>query len=363
MQQDAPQQRGATGLWTDLYQLTMMQAYLAEPFRETATFELFFRKLPAQRNYLVAAGLEEALRFLEAVRFDDQALSYLAEQPQFEDWFIDALADFRFTGEVWAVPEGTCVFPDEPVLQVRAPLPEAQLVESYLLNQIHLHSLIASKAARVVTAAEGRGLVDFGFRRAHGFDAGRALARSSYIAGIGATSNVVAGQEFGIPVSGTMAHSFVEAHKDELDAFRAFAEVFPESILLIDTYDTLEGAENVIRLARLGRAGGVGEAGPAEARRRGAGAGEDRRQRRAGRVQHRRAGARRGAHRRLRGGDASGREPGSAIPRLCLQAGGVRRGAADEALIGQGHPAGDEAGVPLLRRPGAGRARFDRPRG
>ena len=237
-------------LLTDLYQLTMAQAYLREGLEEPAVFTLSVRRLPAARNYILACGLADVLDFLENVRFNDGDLDYLAGLPHFTAAFLDHLRAFRFTGDVHAVPEGTPVFADEPILEVVAPLPQAQLIETFLLNQIHLQTLLASKAARVVAAAAGRPVIDFGLRRMHGADAGMKAARAFYIAGVSATSNVLAGRTFGIPVTGTMAHSYVQAHDSELEAFRAFVGLYPDTTLLVDTYDTMAGVENVIRLAQ-----------------------------------------------------------------------------------------------------------------
>lgn len=239
-----------SALLTDLYEFTMVDAYLAEGMHEEAVFSLFVRKLPARRNYLLACGLEEALSFLEALRFTPPQVEYLASLGLFSDELPRYLERFRFTGDVYALPEGTPVFGEEPLLEVVAPLPEAQLVETYLINQMQLQTMAASKAARVVHAAAGRPVVDFGVRRMHGADAGLKVARAAYIAGAEATSTVLAGQLYGIPVSGTMAHSYVQAHDDELEAFRAYVRRFPQGTLLVDTYDTLRGVEKVIRLAR-----------------------------------------------------------------------------------------------------------------
>jgi nicotinate phosphoribosyltransferase len=236
-------------LLTDLYQLTMVQAYWKEGMREEAVFTLFCRRLPEKRNYLLACGLEDALQYLETARFTPESLEYLATLPWFSKEFLQQLGSFRFTGDVYAVPEGTPVFADEPIVEVVAPIAEGQLVESLLMNQIHFQTLIASKASRVVTAAEGRTVVDFGLRRMHGADAALKGARASYIAGVAASSNVLAGQVYGIPVAGTMAHSYIQAHDQELTAFRAFLQLYPETILLVDTYDTIHGVQNVIALA------------------------------------------------------------------------------------------------------------------
>lgn len=239
-----------TAAFTDQYELTMAQAYYREGMTDRAVFELFFREIQPTRNFLLTAGLADALDFLERLTFSDSDLEYLRGQSVFEDAFIDRLADFRFTGDVYAMPEGTVAFADEPVLQVIAPMPEAQIVETAMLNRINAQTVIASKAARVVIAARDRAVVDFGMRRAFGADGAMALARSSYIAGAKSTSNVLAGKRLGIPIGGTMAHSYIQAHDDEMEAFRQFAALYPETVLLVDTYDTLVGIDKVIELAR-----------------------------------------------------------------------------------------------------------------
>lgn len=239
----------AEGLFTDLYELTMAQAYQAEAMDQPAVFELFFRKLPKKRNFVVTAGLADVLDYLEHMAFDADDLEYLRSQGQFSEPLLHRLRDFRFTGDVYAVPEGTIVFPNEPVVQVVAPILEAQLLETYVLNQVHFQSVIATKAARVVLAAAGRAIVDFGSRRAHGIDAALKVARASYLAGAAGTSNVLAGKRYGIPLFGTMAHSYIQAHNDELSAFRQFADMYPGTTLLVDAYDTLHGVRNVIALA------------------------------------------------------------------------------------------------------------------
>jgi len=240
-----------SALYTDLYQLTMLQAYWREEMNETAVFDLFVRRLK-DRNYLLACGLEQALEFLETLSFSDEALDYLADQEQFDDAFLDWLADFEFTGDVHAVPEGTPVFPDEPILEVVAPIGEAQLVETFLLNQITFQTMVASKASRVVEAARrgnaDRLVADFGMRRLHGTDAAMKGARAAYIAGVDATSNVAAGHAYNLPITGTMAHSYVEAHDSEREALRAFSDLYPETVLLVDTYDTLNGVRKAIDL-------------------------------------------------------------------------------------------------------------------
>jgi len=235
-------------LVTDLYELTMLQAYWHERMQGRAVFSLFFRRLPARRNYMVACGTGDVLDYLETLHFSSESLDHLAGLGRFSDAFLRWLADFRFTGDVHAMPEGTPVFPNEPLLQVEAPIAQAQLVESYLMNQVHLQTVLASKASRVVTAARGRPVVDFGLRRMHGVDAGIRGVRAYYVAGLAATSNVLAGQIYGMSVTGTMAHSYIQAHEDELHAFRAFAALYPDTTLLVDTYDTLEGVRRVIRL-------------------------------------------------------------------------------------------------------------------
>jgi nicotinate phosphoribosyltransferase len=228
----------------------MLQAYAEEQMNETAVFSLFVRRLPEQRNYLLACGLDDALSYIETLRFDTAALTYLASLGRFNDAFLERLARFHFSGDVYAVAEGTPVFALEPILEVVAPIAEAQLLETFLMNQIHLQTVVASKAARVVEAARGRTVIDFGLRRMHGTDAGLKAARACSIAGVAATSNVAAGQAYGLAVAGTMAHSYVQAHDDEFEAFRAFARLYPETVLLVDTYDTVEGVRKVVQLAR-----------------------------------------------------------------------------------------------------------------
>ncbi|HSD09463.1 MAG TPA: nicotinate phosphoribosyltransferase [Candidatus Binatia bacterium] len=236
-------------LLTDLYQLKMLQAYFEEEMEARATFDLFVRQMPPTRNFLVACGLDDALDFLETLSFDAQAIAHLARFGQFSTRFLDWLSRLRFTGDVFAVPEGTALFAAEPILEVVAPLPQAQLVETFLTNQVHLQTVLASKAARIVMAAGGRTIVDFGLRRTHGADAGLKAARSLFIAGVSATSNVLAGALYGIPVAGTMAHSYVQAHDDERSAFRRFIELYPDTVVLVDTYDTHQGVRTVVDLA------------------------------------------------------------------------------------------------------------------
>jgi len=227
-----------------------MQAYLAHGETMTAVFEFFVRKFPARRGFLLAAGLEQVLDFLEELRFSPAEIDWLAHTGRFDKSLLDQLASFRFTGDVHAMPEGRVFFSNEPILRVTAPMPQAQLVETRLINILHYQSLIASKAARMVLAAPGKLLVDFGLRRAHGAEAGLMAARASYIAGFAGTATVLAEEQFGIPTFGTMAHSFVEAFDSESDAFEGFARARPQNLtLLIDTYDTEAAAEKVVALA------------------------------------------------------------------------------------------------------------------
>ncbi len=237
-------------LLMDLYQLTMAQGYFQSRKVAPASFSLFVRAYPPGRGYFVSAGLEDVLNFLEEFAFQPEDIDYLHSTEIFADEFLDFLKDLRFTGEVWAVPEGRLFFKDEPVLEVTAPVIEAQLVESFIINQVNLQALIASKAARCVHAAQGRAVVDFALRRAQGIDAGMKAARASYIGGCNSTSNTLAGKRYGIPIVGTMAHSFVSSFEHEIDAFRSFVASFPaNSTLLIDTYDTLAGARRAIAVA------------------------------------------------------------------------------------------------------------------
>ncbi len=241
---------GDGALLTDLYQLTMLQAYRAEGMAEEAVFELFVRELPRGRGFLLAAGLEQALDWLETLRFTEDELAWLADSGRLRTDFIAWLRALRFSGAVHALPEGSVCFAGEPLLRVCAPLPEAQLVETRLLNLLHLQTLVASKAARCVLAAPSKRLVDFGLRRAHGAEAGLLAARAAYLAGFAGTATVAAGARFGIPLFGTMAHSLVQAHASEADAFLGFARSQPDNVvLLIDTYDTEAAAATVVELA------------------------------------------------------------------------------------------------------------------
>jgi nicotinate phosphoribosyltransferase len=244
-------------LLIDLYELTMADAYLANGMTEPAVFEFFVRKLPARRGFLLAAGLDQAIDYLTSLCFDGEALAWISRSGRFSARLIDYLRDFRFTGDVDAMPEGTAFFPNEPILRVTAPMPQAQLVETRLMNLLNFETLIASKAARMVLAAPGKELVDFGARRAHGAEAALLAARASYIAGFGGSATVLAEPQFGIPIFGTMAHSFIEANDDEATAFERFALARPGGlVLLIDTYDTERAAGKVVTLAeKLARRG------------------------------------------------------------------------------------------------------------
>lgn len=237
-------------LLTDLYQLTMLQGYHDAGMNEIAVFEFFVRRLRPGRGFLVAAGLEQALDYLEDLHFSQDELDWLASTGRFDGGFLAGLETLRFTGDVHAMPEGTVFFPNEPILRVTAPISQAQLVETRLINLLHFQTLIASKAARMKLAAPDRLLVDFGLRRAHGAEAGLLAARASYLAGFSGSSTVLAGMRFGIPLFGTMAHSFVQAHGDEALAFEHFADAQPGNVvLLIDTWDTEAAAQKVVALA------------------------------------------------------------------------------------------------------------------
>ncbi|ALA60224.1 nicotinate phosphoribosyltransferase [Nitrospira moscoviensis] len=245
-------------LLTDLYELTMAHAYLQHGMEQPAVFEFFVRKLPARRQFLIAAGLEQVIEFLLQLRLTDEEVRWLESTGRFAPALLDYLRRLRFAGDVEAVPEGTIFFPHEPILRITAPLPVAQLVESRVMNLLNFQTMIASKAARSVLVAGGKPLIDFGLRRAHGAEAGLLAARASYLAGFAGTATVLAGMAYGIPLYGTMAHSFVQAHQDEAAAFAHFAESQPDNILLlIDTYDTEEAARKVVRLAPALRARGL----------------------------------------------------------------------------------------------------------
>jgi nicotinate phosphoribosyltransferase len=245
-------------LLTDLYQINMMQAYLDHGATDTAVFEFFARTLPARRGFLLAAGLQQALEFLESLRFSADEIAWLKSTGRFKPNLLDYLADFRFSGDVHAMPEGTVFFANEPILRITAPLPQAQFVESRLINIVHFQSLIASKAARMRLAAPDKVLVDFGLRRAHGAEAGLMAARASYLTGFAGTATVLAGEMFGLPLYGTMAHSFIETFDDETAAFESFARARPDNlVLLLDTYDTEAAAHKVVKLAPRLQAAGI----------------------------------------------------------------------------------------------------------
>jgi nicotinate phosphoribosyltransferase len=248
----------ASALLTDLYQINMIQAYLDHGETKTAVFEFFIRNLPGRRGFLVAAGLEQALDFLENLRFSAAEIEWLKSTGRFGENLLDYFAEFCFSGDVHAMAEGTVFFANEPILRVTAPLPQAQFVESRLINILHFQTLIAAKAARMILAAPNKLLVDFGLRRAHGAEAGLMAARASYIEGFAGTATVLAGEQFGIPIYGTMAHSFIEAFDDEMAAFTAFAQARPDNlVLLLDTYDTEVAARKVVALAPRLKAAGI----------------------------------------------------------------------------------------------------------
>ncbi len=238
-------------LITDLYQLTMDAAYWQNKKNEVSTFDLFIRKMPENWGYFVAAGLEDVIEYVEQLHFAEEDVAYLKSLKLFSGEYLKALYDFRFSGDLWAMPEGTIAFPNEPLLRVTAPLIEAQLLETYLLNKINFQTMIATKASRVVLAAQGKPVFEFGLRRAHDESAGMKGARAAYIGGCVGTSNVEAGRVYGISPKGTHAHSLVMAFDNELDAFRAYVKTFPNNAtLLIDTYEVMQGAKNAIIIAK-----------------------------------------------------------------------------------------------------------------
>lgn len=239
-----------SALFTDRYELNMAEAWRAERMTGIAVFEVAYRRLPANRDYILAAGLADVLKFLSEFRFSPEDLTWLRMKSGLSESFIEFLEGLRFTGDVYAVPEGTPVFPNEPLLQVRAPIIEAQLVETAILNAMHFQSLVLTKAARMIKAAKGRMVVDFGSRRAPGVDAALSGARAFYMAGGYGTSNVLAARKWGIPAFGTMAHSYIQAHESEAGAFEAFASLFPAATFLVDTYDSLEGVRLVADLRK-----------------------------------------------------------------------------------------------------------------
>lgn len=244
-----PRSEPVSGLFTDLYELTMTRAYLEQGMTGTAVFSLFVRRLPEQRNFLLACGIDTVVDALERLAFSDDDVAWLAAQPGWSPRLLDWARNYRFRGDVHAVAEGTPVFADEPILEVVGPIADVQFLETLVMNQITVQTVLASKAARIVEAAEGCPVVDFGARRMFGMDAALKAARAFHIAGVSATSNVLAGRHYGLPLRGTMAHSYIQAHDDELEAFRAFTAIYPDTVLLVDTYDTLAGVEKVIALA------------------------------------------------------------------------------------------------------------------
>lgn len=246
-----PVPAGDIGLLTDFYELTMAQSYFAEGMDGEATFSLYVREHPPDRGYMVAAGVEDAIDCLAALSFSEASVDYLRETGVFEDDFLRHLRGFRFTGSVRAMAEGNLFFADEPVLEVTAPVIAAQLAETIVINQVQYQTLLATKSARCVSAADGRPLADFAARRTHGSEASLRMARASYMAGFGATSNVLAARRYGIPPTGTMAHSYITSFDDEAKAFRAYARRFPDrSILLLDTYDTVNAAHIAVDVAK-----------------------------------------------------------------------------------------------------------------
>ena len=247
-----------SALLTDLYQLTMVQAYLDQRMNEPAVFEFFVRRLPPHRNFLLATGLEQVLTWLSQLHVTAEELAWLERTGRFSPALLRYLETLRFTGNVDAMPEGTPFFPNEPVLRVVAPIPMAQMVETRIMNLLNFQTMIASKAARSVSAAGGKPVIDFGLRRAHGAEAGLLAARASYLAGFAGTATVLAGMQYGIPIYGTMAHAFVQAHTDEAAAFEHFAQAQPDNaVLLIDTYDTETAARKIVALAPLLKANGI----------------------------------------------------------------------------------------------------------
>ena len=238
-------------IMTDLYELTMAASYFEQDMYAPATFSLMVREYPSKRSYLVCAGLAPLLDYLESFHFRPDDLEYLEQTSLFPDRFLQFLETLRFTGEVRAIPEGCIAFCDEPLVEITAPVMQAQLVETFVINSINLPTLVATKASRCLQAAGERRLVDFSLRRTHGMHAGLMVARSSFIGGFIGTSNVQAGKIYGLPIHGTMAHSYVESFDREIDSFRAFAKSFPDNtVLLIDTYDTLAGARKAVTVAR-----------------------------------------------------------------------------------------------------------------
>jgi nicotinate phosphoribosyltransferase len=247
------------GLLTDRYELSMLQAYWASGMRANATFSLYFRKMPGARRFMLACGQRYAAQLITQLRYAKAAIDELSRLGDFQDAFLRWLEDFRFTGDILAMPEGTPVFPEEPLLEVTGPIAEAQLLETLIMNLVHLETVLASKAIRMVIAADGRPVVDFGMRRMHGIDAAIHGVRAYRTAGIAGTSHVLAGLHFGLPVSGTMAHSYIQVHDDESAAFKAYADLYPGTTLLVDTYDSLAAVDRIVALhRRFGKAFEIG---------------------------------------------------------------------------------------------------------
>lgn len=237
-------------LFTDYYELAMCASYFDNKKSEIASFDLFIRNMPKNRSYFLFVGLEQVLLFLQNLKFTDKQIEYLKTYG-FQKDFLEYLKNFKFTGDVWALPEGTIAFPNEPLIRVTAPIIEAQIIETFLLNTINLQTMIATKASRIVKSAKDKPVIEFGLRREHGIDAGIKVARASYIAGCHGTSNVLAGKHYKIPVFGTMAHSFIMSYENEFDAFQAFTKTFPNrTTLLIDTYNMFSGLNNAILVAK-----------------------------------------------------------------------------------------------------------------
>jgi len=238
---------GDLSLLVDLYELAMAQAYWSEGMDDTAVFSLFFRELPDNRNFILACGQQHVVHIIESLTFTDEHIKRLESLNRFQPGFLDWLREFRFSGCVHAIAEGTPVFPQEPLLEVEGPIAEVQLLESLVMNYVHLESVLASKAVRFTFAAEGRPVVDFGMRRTHGVDAAHRGVRAYRLAGLAGTSNILAGLDFNMPVYGTMAHSFVQACSDEMEAFRVYARLYPGTTLLVDTYDTRSAVERIVK--------------------------------------------------------------------------------------------------------------------
>ncbi|MGH4025204.1 MAG: nicotinate phosphoribosyltransferase [Pseudonocardiaceae bacterium] len=345
-------------LVTDLYEVSMALVYLRQGRTGLATFSLTVRELPPDRGFLVPSGLADALDFLEGLDIGEEELAAFADALERPLPDLAPLRGLHFTGDVWAVPEGRVVLAGEPLLEVTAPLPQAQLVETFLLNQLVHQTALASKAARCVLAAQGIPVVDFGLRRSHGVEAGMHASRAGAVVGFAGTSNVAAARRYGLAASGTVAHSFIESFPDEAQAFQAFAQESRGPVtLLVDTYNTDRGVQialDVLRRLPAHRPGGpAGQRGSGSARgarpprsRRGWPArSADRGQRRAGRVRHRRSCRCRRPGRRLCGGDQGGHLGRRPVSRRGLQIGGVRRQAGDEALPRQGHRTGRQTGL------------------